>query len=149
MSGILELAMLSRGTTPKPRGAMSLVATRHEPQRGKEMETPEHLPVPQDSKNIAVLTWIGTVFLGFIPGLIIYLVKKDDAYVQDQAKESLNWSITAIIGYIAGIVLTFVLIGPLVMLAVGICHLVFCILGAVGTSKGESFRVPFALRLIK
>ncbi|HZN26284.1 MAG TPA: DUF4870 domain-containing protein [Burkholderiales bacterium] len=113
------------------------------------METPTHVAVGQDSRNIAVLIWIGTIFLGFIPGLIIYLVKKDDAYVQEQAKEALNWSITAIVGYIAGVILTFVLIGALVLLAVGICHLVFCIMGAIATSKGESFRVPFALRLIK
>lgn len=82
-------------------------------------------------------------------GLIFYLVKKDDPYVQDQAKESLNWSITAIIGYTAGMVLTFILIGILMMAVVGICHLVFCIMGAVAASKGTQFRVPFAIRLNK
>ena len=113
------------------------------------METPTQVTVAQDSRNTAVLIWIGTIFLGFIPGLIVYLVKKDDAYVSEQAKEALNWSITALIGYVAGVILTFVLIGALVMLAVGICHLVFCIMGALAGSKGENFRVPFALRLIK
>jgi uncharacterized Tic20 family protein len=113
------------------------------------METPTQVALTQDSKNTGVLIWIGTIFLGFIPGLIVYLVKKDDAYVQEQSKEALNWSITAAIGYIAGVILTFLLIGALVMLAVGICHLIFCILGAVAASKGESYRVPFALRLIK
>lgn len=103
----------------------------------------------QDSRNIGILTWIGTIFFGFIPGLIIYLIKKDDAYAQDQAKEALNWSITAIIGYFAGVLLTFILIGLLVMLAVAICHLVFCIMGAVAATNGKPFRVPFALRLIK
>jgi len=110
---------------------------------------PPQVTVAQDSRNTAVLIWIGTIFLGFIPGLIVFLVKKDDAYVFDQAKEALNWSITALIGYVAGAILTFVLIGALAMLAVGICHLVFCIMGAIAASKGESFRVPFALRLIK
>jgi uncharacterized Tic20 family protein len=113
------------------------------------MEMPPQVTVAQDSRNTAVLIWIGTIFLGFIPGLIVFLVKKDDAYVFDQAKEALNWSITALIGYVAGAILTFVLIGALAMLAVGICHLVFCIMGAIAASKGESFRAPFALRLIK
>jgi uncharacterized Tic20 family protein len=117
--------------------------------KGGRMETPTQLAVTQDSKNTGVLIWIGTIFLGFIPGLIVYLVKKDDAYVQDQAKEALNWSITALIGYVAGMILMFVLVGVLVMVAVGICHLIFCVLGAVATSKGENFRVPFALRLIR
>jgi len=102
----------------------------------------------KDSKNTAVLIWIGTLFLGFIPGLIVYLVKKDDAYILDQAKEALNWSITAAIGYVAAMILTFVLIGFLVFVALGICHLVFCVLGAIGASNGKAFRVPFALRLI-
>ena len=103
----------------------------------------------QESRNIALLTWIGTIFFGFIPPLIVYLIKKDDPYVVDQAKEALNWSITAIIAYVAGLILTIILIGVLVILACAICHLVFCILGAVATSSGKPFRVPFALRLIK
>ena len=105
--------------------------------------------VSQDSKNIALLTWIGTIFFGFIPGLIFYLIKKDDPYIQSQSKESLNWSITAAIGYFAGLLLTFIFIGVLVIFAVGICHLVFCIMGAVSASKGNDFKVPFAIRLIK
>lgn len=107
------------------------------------------LEVTQDSKNTALLVWIGTIFFGFIPGLILFLVKKDDPYVLDQSKEALNWSITAAIGYFAGVILTFILIGVFVMMAVGICHLIFCIMGAIAASKGNSFRVPFALRLVK
>lgn len=104
----------------------------------------------QESKNIVVMIWIGTIFLGFIPGLIVYLVKKDDPYILDQSIEALNWSITAIIAYVAGLVLTVILIGVFVILAVGICHLVFCIMGALAASNGKSgFRVPFAIRLIK
>ena len=105
--------------------------------------------IDQESRNMALLTWIGTLFFGFIPGLIIYLVKKDDAYVSDQAKEALNWSLTALMGYFIGIILSFILIGVLVFPVVGICHLVFCIMGAIGTSKGNAFRVPFAIRLLK
>lgn len=103
----------------------------------------------QESRNIAVLVWIGTIFFGFIPGLVVYLVKKDDPYVSDQGKEALNWSITAAIGTFAGFVLMFVLIGFLVLAVVGICNLVFCILGAVASSNGAAYRAPFALRLIK
>lgn len=105
--------------------------------------------VSQDSKNLALLLWIGTIFFGFIPGLIIYLVKKDDPYILDQSKEALNWSITAIIGYVAGLILTILLIGFLVISAIGIIHLVFCILGVIAVSSGKVYRVPFAIRLIK
>lgn len=103
----------------------------------------------QESRNMALLMWIGTLFFGFIPALVFYLVKKDDEYVVQQSKESLNWNITAAIAYFVGFILTFIIIGVLVLLAVGIMHLVFCIMGAIACSKGNDFRVPFALRLIK
>ncbi|MBF8270094.1 MAG: hypothetical protein HW386_1803 [Gammaproteobacteria bacterium] len=105
--------------------------------------------VSQESKNLAVLMWIGTIILSFIPGLVFYLIKKDDAYLLDQGTEALNWSITALIGCFAGVILTFVGIGILINLAILLVNLVFCVMGAIAVSKGESYRVPFALRLIK
>lgn len=105
--------------------------------------------VPQDSKNLAVLNWVGTIFLGFLPGLILYLVQKEDSYVQDQSKEALNWSITLLFGYCIAFFLSFIVIGLFLFPILGVIHLVFCILGIVGTQKGETFRVPYAVRLIK
>jgi uncharacterized Tic20 family protein len=112
-------------------------------------EEVKDVAVNQESKNMALLIWIGTIFFGFIPGLVFYLVKKDDAYVLSQAKESLNWSITAAIGYFAGMILSMILIGFLVLFAVAICHLVFCVMGAMACSNGKDFKVPWTLRLIK
>jgi len=42
----------------------------------------------QDSRNMAVLVWIGTIFLWFVPGLLAYLLKRDDAYVRDHGVEA-------------------------------------------------------------
>ena len=105
--------------------------------------------INQDSKNIALLLWIGTFFFGFIPGLILFFVKADDAYIKEQSKEALNWSITAFIGYMVAGILSFIVIGVILFPIIGICHLVFCIMGAIATSKGNNFKVPYALRLIK
>ncbi|QDQ26137.1 DUF4870 domain-containing protein [Chitinimonas arctica] len=102
-----------------------------------------------DSNTFAVLTWVGTLIFGFIPPLIVFLVKKDDAYVLSHAKEALNWSITATLGYIACMVLTLVVIGAFLIPVVMVIHLVFCILGAVNASKGIDYKLPFNLRLIK
>lgn len=113
------------------------------------MEEEMDVTVDQESKNMALLIWIGTIFFGFIPGLVFYLVKKDDPYVVSQAKESLNWSITALIGYAAGLILTMILVGVLVLIALAIIHLVFCVMGAVACSDGKDFKVPYTLRLIK
>ncbi len=74
----------------------------------------------QDSKNMALLIWILTIFFGFIPGLIMYLVKKDDAYIQSQSKEALNWSITAFLLGILASVLTVIVIGAFLYPVIGI-----------------------------
>jgi uncharacterized Tic20 family protein len=103
----------------------------------------------QESKNIALLIWIGTLFFGFIPSLIVYFVKKDDAYILDQSKEALNWSITGLIIYIFGVITSFIMIGLVILPILGIVHIVFCIMGAIAATKGQEFAVPFALRLIK
>jgi len=106
-------------------------------------------PISQDNKNLSMLMWVGTIFFGFIPGLIIYLLKTDDPYLQDQSKEALNWAITAIIAYAISFILIFIVIGILLIVILGIVHLVFCIMGAVAASSGKPFRVPYAIRLLK
>jgi uncharacterized Tic20 family protein len=131
-------------TSAKEAQAMDNDSMKIEP-----IDKPVSSDPSQDSKNLALLCWIGSTLLGFIPGLAFYLLKKDDAYVQDQAKESLNWGITFLLMMIAGKILLFVLLGFLVIPAVWLCHLIFCIMGAVAASDGKPFRVPFALRLIK
>lgn len=113
------------------------------------MSDPTDSTISQDSKNLSLLIWIGTIFLGFIPAFIAYVMKKDDEFVTTHAKEALNWFITAVIGYVAGLILMVVLIGFLVMIAVGIAHVVICVLGALASSRGEPYQAPFALRLVK
>jgi len=106
-------------------------------------------PVSQDTKNIGLLMWLGTIFFGFIPALIIYLVKTEDVFLADQSKEALNWSITLFLATLVGGVLCLILIGFLVLFALWIINIVFCILGAIAASNGTLYRTPFTLRLIK
>lgn len=105
--------------------------------------------IDQESKNMALLMWIGTIFFGFIPGLVFYLVKKDDKFITAHAKEALNWSITAIIAYTVALILTVIFIGALLMPVIGLCHLIFCVMGAVKASNGVEFKAPIAIRLLK
>jgi len=115
------------------------------------MANQEIINVPSnDEKNIATITHLaGTVF-SFIPALIVWLLKKDDsAFVADQAKEALNFQITvAVAMFIAGSILTWLLIGFAIMPVIWIANIILCILAAIATSKGETYRYPFCLRLI-
>jgi uncharacterized Tic20 family protein len=108
--------------------------------------------VPQDQKTMAMLSHILGIFTGFVGALIIWLMNKDKpdaAFVNDQAKEALNFQITLAIVYVAGIVLSVILIGIFINLAAWIACLVFSIMGAMKANEGVEYRYPFALRLIK
>lgn len=102
-----------------------------------------------DEKNIATVTHLGGTVFFFIPSLIVWILKKDDsAYISDQTREALNFQITVLIAqFIAGI-LTIVLIGFLLLGIIWLFNIVFCIIAAISTSKGETYRYPICLRLI-
>jgi uncharacterized protein len=103
-----------------------------------------------DEKGIAALTHASGILFGFIVPLVVWLLKKDQsAYLGDNAKEALNFQITILIGYCVSWVLMFLLIGFLVFPLLMLANLIFCILAAVKTNNGETYRYPFALRLIK
>lgn len=92
----------------------------------------------------------------FIGPLVIWLVKKDTMpFVEDQAKEALNFNITVSAIFLALLILTFVTLGigalvtlPL-MLIVGIAALVLIIMAAVKANEGIAYRYPMTLRLVK
>ena len=105
--------------------------------------------VSQDSKNLCMLVWIGTIFFSFIPSLLLYLLYKENSYTLSQSKEALNWSITVMFCYLAAGILAILLIGMLLFPIIALVNLVFCIMGIIACSNGDDFMCPFVLRLIK
>jgi len=99
--------------------------------------------------------WGGSVGF-FIGPLVIWLMKKDTMpFVNDQAKEALNFAITVSIICVALVMLTILSLGigalltiPL-MMAIGITSLVLVIIAAMKAHEGVAYRYPFALRLVK
>ena len=107
---------------------------------------------PQEDRTIALITHLSGIVAGFIVPLIIWLINKDKpekSWLTDQSKESLNFQITITIAFVICVVLSAILIGAFLMPIVWLVNLIFCILGGVASNKGESYRYPFALRLIK
>jgi len=97
-----------------------------------------------------MLAHLGGIILGFISGLVVWLIYKDrDQFVSDQAKEALNFQITLLIGYVISWVLMFVLIGFVTYFLIWIAAIIFCIIGGMAANKGQLYRYPWALRLIK
>lgn len=92
----------------------------------------------------------------FIGPLVIWLMKKDTMpFVNDQAKEALNFNITVSAIFVVLLILTFVTLGigalltvPL-MLVVGIAALVLIIMASMKAKEGISYRYPLTIRLVK
>ena len=107
---------------------------------------------PQEDRTLAMITHLSGIVAGFIVPLIIWLINKDKPdkdFLNDQAKEALNFQITVLIGYVISTILMAILIGALLMLVVWVANLILCILAGVKANEGVAYRYPFALRLIK
>lgn len=97
-----------------------------------------------------MLAHIGTLVLGFIAPLVVLLVQGErSAKVREHSVESLNFQITAFIGYVVSWVLTFIFIGFITWFLVWVAAVVFAIIATIAASKGEAYKYPFALRLVK
>ena len=106
----------------------------------------------QEDKTLAMLTHLSGIILGFIVPLIIWLVNKDKSdkgWLNDQAKEALNFQITLLIVYVVGTILSMILIGALINLVAWLTCIVLSIMAALKVNEGVAYRYPFALRLIK
>lgn len=114
---------------------------------------------PAEDNQWASFAHLGGI-IGPLPSLIIWLIFKDrGSFTNVEAKEALNFQITAVIGHIAiailnGILLAVTfgfwgLISWLLPLALWVITIIFCVQGFIKAKEGNSYRYPFALRLIK
>lgn len=105
---------------------------------------------PDEERTWGLLAHIGTLVLGFIAPLVVLLVQGEkSAKVREHSVESLNFQITAFIGYVVSWVLTFIFIGFITWFLVWVAAVVFAIIATIAASKGEAYKYPFALRLVK
>jgi len=111
------------------------------------------LPPPiasQDDKTLGMVMHI-LCLVGFpiIGPLIIWLMKKDQSpYLDAQGRELLNFQISYFIYAMISAVLIAVLIGIVLIFAVGIASLVFTIIGLVKAADGKVYRFPLCIRML-
>jgi len=100
-------------------------------------------------KNIATFTHLGGTVFSFIPALIVWALKKDEnAYIEAQAKEALNFQITILMAQFAASILYIIVIGYAFAGLIWLTNLAFCVVAAIATSKSENYTYPVSLRLI-
>jgi uncharacterized Tic20 family protein len=139
------------GAVPPPPGAVPPPAYNAPPPGYGQPYAAAQPPLSDsDQRMWAMLAHLGGILFSFVAPLIVWLVFKDRGrFVDEQAKEALNFQITLIIGYVISTILIVVLIGAFLMFIVWLAAIIFGILAAVAANKGEAYRYPFAIRLIK
>lgn len=144
--------------SPQDKLAISKVSAEHEwsQQSGHEL-TISKQNLTSDDKSIVILIWVLSLFFSFFPALIVFFAINDKPFVKQGSKEILNFQITIVIFSILNLVLAVVfawtiavpVIAWILGVIVAISYIVFCIVGAIKASKGEIYKVPLVLRLIK
>jgi uncharacterized Tic20 family protein len=100
--------------------------------------------------HVSALSGFVIQFGNIVGPLIIWLVKRDEmSFVDDQAKEALNFNISMTIYMAVAGVLIFVLIGIPIMIVLAITWLMLVIMAAVKANEGTAYRYPITLRLVK
>jgi len=108
-------------------------------------------------RNLAVISHLGGLvpflFFPIVIPFLIWLLKGDEStFVNQQAREALNFQISLFIYGIVSVMLIFTIIGiPVAIVAFFIfviTNVVCSIKGAVRTSKGLEYKYPMNLRLI-
>jgi len=111
--------------------------------------TPEEKDI-RDARTWAALAHLSGLITLFIGPLIIWAIYKDRyPFVNDQAKEAMNFQISMMIYYIASSILAILLIGVIGWIVLPILDFIFVIVAAVNASNGTTYRYPITIRLIQ
>ena len=108
--------------------------------------------VPQDQKNLAMISTLGMLIVGFISPLVVYLLTSSDPakrFANDHAREGLNFSIVYFIGWILTGLLSLVLIGLLLIPVMFGWGLWVIIAGAMQANNGEAPHYPLTPKILR
>lgn len=107
-----------------------------------------------------LLSLIDFAVIGFVTSLVMWLVKRDESeFLDDHGKEAVNFQISLGIYWIA----LFVIGAPLILMTFGLAlvvlvplgiglialRIVGCILAGLAANRGEFYRYPMCIRLIR
>lgn len=104
-----------------------------------------------DSRNYSMLMHFAQLLCFVLPvfgwavPLAMWLIKKDDEYIDQQGRIVCNWILSSLLYTLIGIVLAFILIGFLWLFALFILSIIFIIMGGIRAKDGEIRNYPMSI----
>ena len=122
----------------------------------EESIPPMEITPSKDERTWAMLSHFSALCMFIFPfgnilaPLIIWLIKKEEmSFVEDQAKEVLNFQISMTIYLLISGILCFILIGIPFVIGLGIFNVIITIFAGIKANDGKYYRYPLNLRLVK
>ncbi|HOA72480.1 MAG TPA: DUF4870 domain-containing protein [Phycisphaerae bacterium] len=115
------------------------------------------VPTTRDERTWAMLShilplpavWLVGIGHILVPLINWWVKREESAFIEDQAKEALNFQISVTIYEIVAGLLAWFCVGFIVMGVVGVFWIVFAILAAMKANGGVAYRYPLIIRLVR
>jgi uncharacterized Tic20 family protein len=109
---------------------------------------PVRSPVTDDDRLWAMLAHL-SILIGLttiVGPLVIWLMKKDkSAFVDDQAKEALNFQLSCLLASL--VTAASCLLAPLALVII-VGGIVYGVIAGIEANKGNTYRYPYTFRMI-
>lgn len=97
--------------------------------------------------SFAAITHVLALVLWVI-GPAVALIATDDRFVEENARNALNWQLSFTIYMILSIPLVFAFVGLFLIPLLAVLDLVFCIIAASKASDGEAWKYPITVDFV-
>jgi uncharacterized Tic20 family protein len=99
--------------------------------------------------HLSLLAGFVLPFAGLIAPILIWQLKKQDLPGLDaHGKVVVNWIISAVLYGVVCVLLTFVVIGIPLLVALGVVGVVFPIIGGIKANNGEVWKYPLTITFV-
>lgn len=94
-----------------------------------------------------LLTWTG---VGIVAPIVMWIVGKDESKeVNQHGYVILNWLLSSLIYVVVAFILSFLGIGILMFIVLGVLHIAFPIIGALKATGGKLWRYPLSINFFE
>jgi uncharacterized protein len=132
-----------------------MTATPPPPPQAPYSQAPQPMS-PADERLWSTLTHVGGIVgnffsVGWIVALVAFLVLKDRGpFVRSHTATELNFQLTLLIAYVAALIITIASFGFLffVLFVPAVIGIVFGIIAAVRSNRGEYYLYPIAIKFV-